>query len=312
MKSSQFWWFNIKTWEKVCDMGPKRPNLGVKRPWVSPAFTPLRTEPCRLFRLSASVQTALVITLLLVGLTACSGAVQTDSKSKTPDSKETTVMTHPTDIDNRRDVTPMPSTGWIQEWLAGRPACRLPCWYGVTPGKTSALDAAATWRANPALTEVRVEESPLPGVKTGVVLLSGSATRDGGRDTWANALFDRTTAEQTIYVIRLGFPEIRLGDLIETLGEPSHVMAYGAPPDELDGPYTWELGIIWLPFGLAMEMGGKTEPQIDAALEFGRAVIFPPTLEGYGKATSPFYAGYAKPWHGYDKFDAYFEASTGE
>ncbi|HNT78134.1 MAG TPA: hypothetical protein PKH77_24235 [Anaerolineae bacterium] len=313
MKSSQFLWFNIKAWEKACAMGTARANLGVKRPWLSSASPPIHAEPCRLFRLPpASVQIALVVTLLLVGLTACSGAAQNDPETSIPDTKEATSMTHPTDTGDRLDMTPIPSTEWVQEWLTGQPACRLPCFQGVTPGETSAKEAAETWRANPAFTEVTIKESPLPIDKTGHVRFTRSITRDGSGATWGNALFDRTTEEQIVYMIRLGFPEIRLGDLIEICGEPSHVMAYGAPPDELDGPYTWELDIIWLPSGLAMRMGGETEPQIAADLEFGRAVIFPPTLEGYGRATSPFYASYARPWHGYDKFDAYFEASAEE
>ena len=195
-----------------------------------------------------------------------------------------------------------------RRWLGGTP-CRPPCWEGIVPGEASAIEMGNTLDTNALFSKVEVRASPLPGVRTGHVSFEGKMVlEDGAVRPWGgDALFDYTTSEQIIYVIRVGFPETCLGDLIQAYGEPSHVMAYGSPAPDIDGPYTWQLDILWVPQGLTMQTGGFSELRVEEGLGLSSALFFPPTLEGYGKATNPFFLDYVKPWRGYADFDTYFE-----
>ena len=256
-----------------------------------------------------------ILTSVVLTLVACQPVARDRTASSSAEPTEVNVTMTAMFYSTREpdQVTPVPLDKLRQRWLTGIPSCRPPCWEGIVPGQTSAMEAAETLSRNPAFSEVELDKSPLPNDRTGHLTFKMNAVlADGTISLWGgDALFDYTTPDQIIYVVRLHFPEMQMGDLIRVRGEPSHVMAFSAPtPDIEDESYVWELDMLWLRQGLAMHHAGDfTEPKIDEHLIFKQATYFPPTLEGYGKATSLFYAEHVRLWHGYGDFDSYFESS---
>jgi hypothetical protein len=199
----------------------------------------------------------------------------------------------------------LPADQLRQRWLSGIP-CRPPCWEGIVPGETSATEAASILGANPFFTEVQVYKSPIPGIDTGFVDFAWRvqqnwiAQRGGG-----DALFDYTTSEQLIYVIRPTIPATRLSEFIQAFGQPSHIIAYKNTPTDVGGPYTWEVWVLWIPSGFAVSVGSFSELSISKDLNFYKAFYFSPTLDGFERATSVGAANGAKPWQGYGSFGVY-------
>lgn len=71
---------------------------------------------------------------------------QTSTITTTPTAKPSATTT-PTPTQTRTpEITPLPTEqvqAWIKEQMKTNPSCRLPCWWGITPGKTTWIEAQA-------------------------------------------------------------------------------------------------------------------------------------------------------------------------
>lgn len=188
----------------------------------------------------------------------------------------------------------------LKRRLLNPPLCRPPCWEGVTPGETSAIEAAEILSANLLFTKVEVIKSPLPRNDMGFVNFewNGRNLRRG------DALFDYTTPDQIIYMIRPNLPDIGLDEFIEVYGEPSHARAFDYPAPDIGGPHIWSLDIIWFSQGIIVNIEQFSKPRIDESLTLDRITYFAPSwVVGSGELSS--LSNKVKPWQGYGDFDLY-------
>jgi len=193
-----------------------------------------------------------------------------------------------------------------EKWLGGIP-CSPPCFEGVVPGKTSASESIKIWSRNFLFNKVESEKPALGN--DGFVIFSGDILLDNGKiGQWGGvSIYDYTSSDQTIYVIRLGLNDlpVSVGEFIKTYGEPTHLMAYRRISPDINGADGWGLDIIWLPKGFvvysSLEM--KSKPQLSPNLILNRVAYFPPTLEGYGKTIGTGFIQSVRPWRGYDNIE---------
>jgi hypothetical protein len=161
-------------------------------------------------------------------------------------------------------------------------------------------------------TRVEVEKSPFDFDNTGFVSyeweVKTGATSLSHR--YGDALFDYASSDQVIHVIRPAFPTAQLDEIIRAFGDPNYIVAYGEPPVDIGGPYTWSISIVWLSKGFAAQSGGGAEPTINANLPIDGVLYFAPTLDGYGLATNDYWRNHLKPWQGYGNFEKYSSTTT--
>ena len=208
--------------------------------------------------------------------------------------------------------TPTPQTSLLlsvdevrERWLSGTP-CLPPCWEGVIPGETTAAEAVQILNSNPLFSQIEVAHSKLPGVTTGFInfefpYLDGQ----GNFETLSGDMrFDYTSRDQIIHRIQWSFPAIRLGELIQAFGEPSHI---GALFDDGRSAAYWVLYVVWMPQGLQVweENFEPTPGKIDANTQLTSVNYFQPGIENYANAFEGWWADGLRPWQGYADFTTY-------
>jgi hypothetical protein len=187
----------------------------------------------------------------------------------------------------------------LERWLSGIP-CEPPCWEGVRIGEMTAMEAREVLGENPLVAKVEGYRALSIELNTRVGFSLGPLR--------AEARFE-DRADQVIYAVHTALPVATpLGRFIEVYGEPSHVIAFAEhDPHTGQPPHTWRVRVLWVSQGLAIVIGGgEPFPQIDESLEFDSISYYIPGLEGYAQAIgSPPQVALARPWHGYDTFEAY-------
>ena len=184
-----------------------------------------------------------------------------------------------------------------QRWLT--PAqCQPPCWEGVIPGKTTAIEAAEILSTNPLFTKVEVIKSPLGD--TGFINFEWNI-EDLRR---GDILFDYASPDQTIYMIRMGIPELHLGELIETYGKPSYIVAGASPTVDIGGPQIWRLDVVWFPQGFMVSTDKFSESRVDENLSLDAINYFSSSWAA-SQDVNNFSSNKMKPWKGYGDFDLY-------
>ena len=123
------------------------------------------------------------------------------------------------------------------QWVAGLP-CRAPCWENILPGRTSVTEAATLLAHNPAVATVTSQ--------AGIAWTWQATHRPGGE-----IRIDHGHVQSITPFYDSAF---RLGDIIQTYGEPSYVNAKAFHnPDGSD--ITYSVQIEWQAAGFDVRAG---------------------------------------------------------
>jgi hypothetical protein len=188
-------------------------------------------------------------------------------------------------------------------WLSGNP-CNPPCWEGITPGQTTLKDAVDLLQNNPLIGQLTIyadENRP----NSGEISWSWPGVeKRGGRVFYARI---GDVAGSVVYAIWPGFGEgVRLGEVIQAFGEPSHVKIREVkilePPTPREAWYTYTL--IWIENGFLVKGNPVNRTKIDNAFVIYTIGFFEPSMEGYialegNSGANPVL------WHGYGDSDTY-------
>jgi hypothetical protein len=212
---------------------------------------------------------------------------------------------------NPAESNPISKKEYLARWLSGIP-CKSPCWEGVTPGKTTALEAAEIWSRNPIIKGLVVYWWKRSGDTHGRIEFTINSTEG---EVNGFAYFSWKTDHETIWQIHFdNYFGADLKDIINVIGFPSHTIAAILPNYTEMTEDEWLLHILWLPNGFSiMGTGLEPFPMINDELSLYSMDYFPPGLEGFrntGLGTDWFNKFYPlEPWHGYDGFEAYMPAT---
>jgi hypothetical protein len=233
--------------------------------------------------------------------TIISPSSSTHSKDVTP-----TAFQHPK-ISTVVNTTSAPSNlllqDWNISWKQGLP-CRLPCWQGISPGKTTKDEALEILKKisyiNPnTIISDSTDASPVPGVSSGTIRWNWINGNRGG-----SVGFKLGNSNPTIESIGLIFNEpCKLKDIIETYGPPSHVEAnYNLGGFSLI--FWWMSYTIWT--GIATQ---RAEPLINGDIKIGdkncvintTTPVSPEQVAAYSQYDSKMFVS----WQGYKDFYFY-------
>ncbi|NWJ48762.1 MAG: hypothetical protein HXX08_23125 [Chloroflexi bacterium] len=202
---------------------------------------------------------------------------------------------------------PKPAPGWEFRWLQDT-SCTLPCYEGITPGKTSAEEAMTLLQQNPLVSAVSI--GYFEGDAYGFIAwdwVDAKKRADGSIGTGGYIQYDATKPTRTIYSISPALPQVPLKEVIKRYGYPTHVIA----------PFSWEdagrslyyyLYLIYQPQGLILYNKYYTkEPPINEDISFGKLSIVNPDYISsqqklYGFPADP---SFIVPWEGFKDFRYY-------
>jgi hypothetical protein len=185
-------------------------------------------------------------------------------------------------------------------WLNGLP-CRLPCWEGITPGKTSATEAFDLLQSNPLIDDVNlINEKDFGEINW----------RWKTEDNSGGRLFFRK-ADQLVDAILPGIKnQIGLGDIIRAYGEPDFAWVkeiQNTNPGNVQTniPPAYSASIIWTSPGFAVSpVITNRSDTLDQYRSAMLIVIFEPSKDGYLAYQGSSGASMIK-WHGYDDVSNY-------
>lgn len=198
-------------------------------------------------------------------------------------------------------LTEMPaSRDWQTRWLRGIP-CSPPCWEGVTPGQTSALDAVAILRASPVISNAKLYDSGSH--------YYGSIDWDWTSDGQGGGLyFDIRGPLHAVIRIEPRYPtSIWLTDVIQAYGEPSHIVALRRDNVEAreTGRDIYDLQLVYFSRGFELDEGTSySKPTLRDSQYFANLLLFAPTAEGFFQATG-IPSEFLVPWQGFKDFQFY-------
>ena len=194
-------------------------------------------------------------------------------------------------------------------WLQGVP-CRAPCWEGITPGTTNAVDASQALRQSRVATNVMLATSEL-GPKYSTITwdwATGIPGLSGGE-----ASYDGTSADQVIQTIQLFNAAYRLEDVMRSYGEPSDVVARVLNSPDQNDPASYDINLIYRERGFLLFASGPDKPQPGPNLEL-RVIFFAPADEALALALGDLsqHAQWLVPWQGMQDFDFYCRDTAGK
>ena len=189
-------------------------------------------------------------------------------------------------------------------WLSGN-SCSPPCWEGIMPGQTTLKDAVDLLQNNPLIGQLTIyadENRPNSGE---ISWNWPGVEKRGGRVFYAPI---GDVAESVVYAIWPGFGEgIRLGEVIQAFGEPSHVkireVTILEPPAPREAWHTYTL--IWIENGFLVRGAPVSQTKIDDDFVIYTIGLFEPSMEGY-LALEGNSGADSVLWHGYDDANTYF------
>ncbi|NUM48452.1 MAG: hypothetical protein HUU38_27415 [Anaerolineales bacterium] len=241
------------------------------------------------------IEVNLLVTIFL--LVSCSRSSEQYTEI-TPNVTESTEMTQ------EANTSPLTEELLRERWLNGQP-CQPPCWEGIIPGKTTAIEAMSILEKNNIISSLSITDDPGSGVQSGHV--EWEIILDDTKPYKGEALFDLDSPNQFIFAIRPGFPNTTLEELIQKLGTPTHILAdYYQPPDAEN--HFWELNVIWMEKGISFTTGGKEPaPTINEALILESVIYFEPSVERFLELWNPRRPDGLTVWKGYGEFSKYLE-----
>jgi hypothetical protein len=191
-------------------------------------------------------------------------------------------------------------SGYAKRWIAGDP-CALPCWEGVTPGRTTVVDAIKILSQNPGITAGSVITATSPGFLT----WKWVASERGGEARYDPNAQPPTITSITPYYETLpgSAPSFALAEVIQRYGEPSHIIAHAFYGPHAEGPF-YDVTIIYAQQGVSFEQRQMrhTKPILSPVMRFDRVSFHP----------LPFDPGpHSDIWQGFKSFDAYCREAPG-
>ncbi len=211
-------------------------------------------------------------------------------------------------------LTVFPTVDWQRRWLAGIP-CYLPCWEGITPGKTNAKEAIRILEQVPFIKDVKVLDTK-DGFINGTAdwtwqSTNGPYKRDG------ELQFITKEGVQVVGLIAVSYEKsFKLGEIIQAYGNPNYVSAslgIGEIPTNI---YAYITKLYFVKNGFYLYLSSKTKPTIDQDITYNNILISnydpfnsndPLTLPTI-KDSPDLLVG----WQGYKGFDYYCRAGYGQ
>jgi hypothetical protein len=196
---------------------------------------------------------------------------------------------------------------WLDRWLI-HPPCSPPCWEGVTPGETPVEVAIEIFKSNPMFTKIEVDEAT---ERVGYIILEWQIQAEDGR-IWtkeAQLHYDPSEKDPVIWLIGYRVQPIRLADLIEVLGTPTHVKT-STVLSNFDQPISWGVDVIWASQGFAVNTGGASPIlPLDEGLEFEWVTYFTPGIENFNEFSGPSLQenDFVSHWEGYADYEVYMK-----
>ncbi len=188
--------------------------------------------------------------------------------------------------------------------------CSLPCWHGITPGKTSIEEALSIVRALPGVhhDDIKVIKSPSGDIKEIIFNRWGIP-----QDWWYlpvkyTSLHNEITAEKgvvTFILLHLTITDtLTLGEVVERYGPPEYYGASYYNAWYSHDPDTWEVVLFYLQLGMAMSVKAPPERRgyITPDLEITYLMLhIPMTIEEFSRIYKivPYLYLYLKPWEGF-------------
>jgi hypothetical protein len=194
-------------------------------------------------------------------------------------------------------TTPKTISDMQNRWLNGT-RCRMPCWEGLTPGKTTLIQAIDNLINFGYVNSFTVDES----TSTGEVEWHWTfATKgEGGR------IFYDKESKKIFAVVPHIICCLSLGEVIEKFGNPSHVIVFVSRyfEDQMAGEPFYSYNVIWLEKGFEVIGGPAKEGSIDKNFIVSSIVLFEPTEEGLRKQEGRI-VDLMVPWQGYNNRSVY-------
>jgi hypothetical protein len=193
-----------------------------------------------------------------------------------------------------------------QLWIQGDP-CFVPCWEGVTPGKTAKHDAVDIWKINSLFKKVAIYNSK-HYAGAGTINFELNAFSNSFR---GNALFSSQDNVEIIdSIVLVNSYNISLAELIQAFDPPDYVIASQMQNISDVNENKWILDIIWISKGFAFtDYNIGQYPQIVENIKLPIITLFYPGIDGFRKtglakdAQGEYY--HLIPWHGFDNFEVY-------
>jgi hypothetical protein len=219
-----------------------------------------------------------LIVIWLVLLCACNSTINLAQKPAVSATVSNTVtpITSPTSA----------MKDWENRWLKGVP-CRPPCFEGITPGVTTAQEAFILLQQNPLIKDVQF--LPVSGRQEASIGWnwfnfdkSKSSDPHNPRPRGGFATYELVTGKQIVKQIApQGFSDLKLKDLIQAYGEPSHIDAsvlYNSHSSE----YFYFTVVVYLNSGFSIRTSAlKGKVEINPELKLQLPNFFQADLEGY-------------------------------
>lgn len=254
----------------------------------------------------------IVLLIVLLTLTSCGDQRTSDTYSTLSNiptvtnisaTTNTEILVTPSNSSAGTTMTPKTTLpiGWQDNWLKGVP-CKPPCWEGITPGKTTLDEALKLLKQNLTITNtwtianndgsggVGWNWSNKPYNKNGVTSLGGGIGYD---------------KHQIITYIYIEPRMYKIGEIIQTYGEPNAVIAAPMRVSPENNIINYHLQFIYLNQGFALGTIFEKEPSINADVGLDRVVFFPPGTYDQHTSLDNISEQMMVPWQGFKDFRFY-------
>jgi hypothetical protein len=246
--------------------------------------------------------------LILPLVTACGEQAATHTSASSKPVYPTPAPT-PTPV-----VSSLVGKEWHLNWTKGIP-CAIPCWNGVTPGKTTITEALSILN-NSAITSDAKANDILVGRENIVYIsfrpeaLTQSSINISPAE-YPYAYYNTQTAPNLINTIILKLGTYKFKDIKGVLGEPSHILATvdfnivrRSDGWEFPVPY-YETLYIYLDRGILFYGKSDNIPVIDDNTTLAEMRLFAPGLDGLKKSNPPRNYDLITVWEGLKDFEFY-------
>jgi hypothetical protein len=105
--------------------------------------------------------------------------------------------------------------------------CSAPCWRGITPGETSWADAVAIIENDDTLANLQVQDAPEDSTNPA----AKEATWDQKEGEACCRMFTQDGETVQVIIVETA-PDVSLGDMIDTQGEPTYLVGAGGNADQ--------------------------------------------------------------------------------
>lgn len=215
-----------------------------------------------------------IVVLIVFSLTACNSINGTLPPAATV-TVSSTAATSPTPV----------IVNWENRWLRGIP-CRAPCFEGVTPGVTTSQEALALLEKNPLMQEVQDFSIVRQSAKS---LGWKWFNYDRSKDPFPDEIYPKgglitysvKGSSQIVEQIIPKLPTVKLKDITQTYGEPSHIRA-SVEYNQHTGKYYPFTVFVYLEQGFSLKNAVVSDKaQLDLEMQVELIGFFTPGLDGF-------------------------------